>query len=161
VLTPITETHLPAIWAWAEREDLAEFFRRFPPLHLWRAPAQAMHVLGACSLIADGERLLGLACLASVDMQSKNAELGVLVDKQAGASAKDAVAACSELADYAFDYLGLERLYARTMQGRRNIGRLLSLYGFKREGTLRNSLFWNGSFYNEELFSLLSSERKQ
>lgn len=60
--------------------------------------------------------------------------------------------------EYAFERLGLNRLYGSSMIGHKdsnNIGRLLL---WTREGVMRQAVFKNGKFYDEAIGSILKSE---
>lgn len=60
--------------------------------------------------------------------------------------------------EYAFERLGLNRLYGSSIIGHKdsnNIGKLLL---WTREGILRQAIFKNGKFYDESIGSILKSE---
>lgn len=59
---------------------------------------------------------------------------------------------------YAFTQLDVNRVEAEVMQGNMASERLLIKLGFMREGLLRQWMYWNGSYYDMTMFSLLRSE---
>lgn len=143
------------IIAWSKDPELREYFRRHPPSHLWGHAAAA--IFSGASGIYVGDECVGLAHLFNIDARNRHAEIGVMIDaSKVPKRARVAVAAMRAVADYAFDYLGLNKLYAQILPHRDDLVRLLSTYGFKHEGVLRDESFFEGRFHDEIRMSLLA-----
>ena len=88
---------------------------------------------------------------------NRSAELGVLVDpdeqrKGYGSEGLEL------LSSYLFHYRGLNKVYAQTAAFNMGAIKLLEKLGFKKDATLRDHYFWDGSFYNGMIYSLLLFE---
>jgi len=59
---------------------------------------------------------------------------------------------------YAFDSLDLQRIEAEVMPGNLASEKVLAKNGFKREGLLKRSMYWNGKYFDINLFALLQSD---
>jgi len=158
-LAPIGPEHSAQLVRWSEDLELKEYFRRYPPSMQWINNVPA--AFASAYAIYDEDELVGVACLANVDLQSRKAEIGVMIDSEKRAKrAKPCVAAMKLVAEYAFDYLGLNKLYALVLPHRDDLARLLSMYGFKEEGLLRDNLFWEGRYHDEVIMGLTRSHYK-
>ena len=59
---------------------------------------------------------------------------------------------------FGFETLAINRIEAEVMQGNIASEKVLSKAGFKKEGILREWMYWNGQHYDMTMFSLLQSE---
>lgn len=66
--------------------------------------------------------------------------------------------ALREVIDYAFDTLEVNRIEAEVMQGNKASDILLGKAGFRKEGILREWMYWNNQHYDMTMFSLLKSD---
>jgi len=60
--------------------------------------------------------------------------------------------------EYAFDSLDLKRVEAEVMPGNLASEKVLEKNGFKREGLLKRSMYWDGKYFDINLFALLQSD---
>ncbi len=142
---------------WASDPLLKEYFRRYPPSHIWAHCVRDVFP-GSHIIVVDDEPV-GLASLFNIDSISKKAEIGILVDpNKCPNRAKIAVQAMRQVVEYAFDYIGLNKLYCYILPHRDDLRLLLGLYGFKQEGELKEHLFWEGSYHDELLMGLLKKD---
>ena len=68
--------------------------------------------------------------------------------------------ALREIIGFGFDKLEINRIEAEVMQGNIASEKVLSKLGFKKEGVLRNWMYWNEKYYDMTMFSLLRSENE-
>jgi len=68
--------------------------------------------------------------------------------------------ALSTIIDYGFTKLEINRIEAEVMQGNVLSEKVLTKLNFRKEGVLREWLFWNNKHYDMTMFSLLKNERK-
>lgn len=60
--------------------------------------------------------------------------------------------------NFGFNQLEINRIEAEVMQGNENSERLLLKLNFKKEGVLRQWMFWNDKHYDMSMFSLLKRD---
>jgi RimJ/RimL family protein N-acetyltransferase len=105
---------------------------------------------------ADG-RLVGTCTLAHLDEDHRRAELGfALARTEQGKGYMRA--ALPALLDFAFERLGLHRVYADTDPRNERSIRALERLGFRREGLLREHYLVHGEAQDGVLYGLLRSE---
>ena len=66
--------------------------------------------------------------------------------------------ALSEIVNFGFDTLEINRIEAEVMQGNVASERVLSKLGFTKEGILRDWMYWNNKHYNMVMYSLLKND---
>jgi len=66
--------------------------------------------------------------------------------------------ALSQIVDYGFNEIGVNRIEAEVMQGNVASERVLQKLGFCREGILRDWAYWNNKHYDMTMFSLLKKD---
>lgn len=113
---------------------------------------------GAQFLVCHDERPVGFVTLYDLDWRARNAEISYLIrpTEQGQGYATEAVDICL---GYAFDELGLEKVYAVVREGNEGSIQVLEKFGFQQEGILRNQIYSDGVFKDEYRFGLLASER--
>lgn len=67
--------------------------------------------------------------------------------------------ALGKVVSFAFERLEVNRIEAEVMQGNIASDKLLSKAGFRKEGILREWMYWNNRYYDMTMFSLLKSDR--
>lgn len=161
MLRAATKDDLKQIRAWGKDPAFEEFFRRCPPAATWPTDDQLFTWFQAAHVIEQGEHPVGLVQLFNFDTLNRRAEIGVMVDPDTVDRRLVASEACYAIGEYAFGYLGLERVICHVLAHRNGLAQLLTLNGFKEEGLLRNNCFWKGEFHDERLFALLKQDFKK
>ena len=102
---------------------------------------------------------VGLIRYFGYNALNRSAELGLLVDpdEQRQGYGTDAV---KVLANFLFDYRGLNKVYAQTAGFNEGAVALLKGLGFKRDAVLRDHFFYRGVFHEGYIYSLLLFERQ-
>ena len=104
-------------------------------------------------------RSIGTIGLSNVDRQNLRAEYGILVG-DADARGKGYAREASELIlRYAFDQLGLHRVYLHSFADNAAAVRLYKRVGFRLEGTLRHHVLKRGVFRDVVVMAMLQHER--
>lgn len=102
--------------------------------------------------------LIGLTLLKEINLINRSAEFAIYIGdadyRGKGLSAE----ACRETLSFGFLKLGLNRVFLKVLAGNEPAIKLYQRIGFVQEGTLRKSVFKNGMFLDELLFSMLKSE---
>lgn len=104
-------------------------------------------------------KTIGVIMLFDIDSKNGTAELGhkimaSLEDRIRG----DIECAVKAMLTYAFDYLRLNCVYCRTIEGNVFAEKLLKKVGFEMEGVLRQRIFQEGKFIDMHSFSLLKAD---
>ena len=66
--------------------------------------------------------------------------------------------ALSEILNFGFEMLGINRIEAEVMQGNASSERVLEKLGFTNEGVLRDWMYWNEKHYDMTMFALLRKD---
>ena len=80
------------------------------------------------------------------DLQSESWNKGIMTE------------ALSAVLNFGFNQLEINRIEAEVMPGNENSEKLLLKLNFKKEGVLRQWMFWNDKHYDMSMFSLLKSD---
>lgn len=107
----------------------------------------------------ENDKMIGWTCLTNIHYINRSAEAGAIVigDKDY----RDGFAWIETylfLYDYAFERLGLNRVYGESLLGHKVSNFAEDLMFMKREGILRNASFKNGKFYDVCIASILKEE---
>lgn len=134
------------------KDDVAKWVRS-------KMPHNPYEVYWAICPKEEPEKIIGYAQLTEIHFINSSANFsGILIgdkDYQDGFAWLETYLFIME---YAFERLGLNRLYGSSIIGHKdsnNIGKLLL---WTREGILRQAIFKNGKFYDESIGSILKSE---
>lgn len=110
------------------------------------------------TILYNGEPV-GVIGLLSIDKRNGKAEyyitLGAPEAKGRGVASK----ASSLLLDYAFDVLGLNRVYLFTESENTRAQKLFSRVGFVSEGLFRDDLFSRGRYVDRLAYSVIAKDR--
>lgn len=89
---------------------------------------------------------------------NRSVEFGLMVgpDFTNKGYAKEAV---SLLLNYLFNFLNMNKVYATTSSNNANAVKLLESLSFKKDGTLREHHFYNGTYYDQLHYSKLKSDK--
>jgi len=100
----------------------------------------------------------GVAGVTYINWQHRTGELSLYLSPNAEGDLPSGTAIIKTLCAYAFEDLGLNRVFGETFE--RNTAALLNLKecGFVTEGTLRETYYKNGAFINSVIQSLLRSD---
>jgi len=116
---------------------------------------------------ADGA-LIGFGMVAAIDMLHRRCLIGITIGETAAWGQGYGREALEATLDYCFNALNLNRIVAEIYCFNERSIRLFEGLGFKREGTLRQSVWKNGQFWDDCLYALLrddwerrASERKK
>jgi RimJ/RimL family protein N-acetyltransferase len=104
-------------------------------------------------------KTIGMVSLTDIDWKNRTASINYKVYASLEDRIKgDIFDGSMALLNYAFNELGLNCIYAKTIIG--NIFSLKLQYklGFKKEGEIRERIYKNGKFHNQIVTSLLKSE---
>ena len=102
--------------------------------------------------------LLGIVNLSGIDWTSHTAEIGVAIVDPAVRGRGLGTQTLTLMLNYAFEQMGLRRVFARVMSENDPSLRLFDKLGFTREGVMREHVARDGRFLDMILFGLLKNE---
>lgn len=107
----------------------------------------------------DTDRLIGWACLTNIHYINSSAETGAIVIGDPEYNDGFAwVETILFLFEYAFERLGLNRVYGESLLGHRISNFVEGLMFMTREGVFRQAAFKNGRFYDVSYAAILKDE---
>ena len=157
-LLPLAKNHLVYLKKWQQdrriqrtcsHERLKEIIAQF------RKPTQERYDLVICD---ENETPIGLVSLFDICRIVGQGELAKLLGNPDALGAGYAREASALLLAFAFERLGLERIYLRTKGFNLHNIKLNERLGFRFEGILRSSYRLNGELIDVVLMSMLSTE---
>lgn len=103
---------------------------------------------------------VGLVGLLGIDNTNKKAEYYVCLGEQDAKGKGIAKIASKLLIKYAFEEIGLNKIYLYTEEENVSGQKLFERLGFKKEGLLMQDLIYNGRIINRYVYGLLKEEYK-
>lgn len=147
-LTPITEADAH----WIAEKLLDETERKY----VFSEPLNPS-LPGCVAVIRlEDDTPVGWAELSHIDMINRKANFGISIPESKGRGLSFAVG--RKMFDRAFNELGLNKIYMRIAVTNKAACKLAERFGFKLEGTERESAFMNGKFEDVAVYGLLNSE---
>ena len=107
----------------------------------------------------ESDKMIGYASLVNIHYINSSAETGALMI--ADPNFNDGIAWIESvlfLFEYAFERLGLNRVYGKSLVGHKTSNTLGPLMYMEVEGTLRQAAYKNGKFYDLQYVGLLKDE---
>ena len=118
-------------------------------------PYQVWWAICAC----DTDKCIGYACLVNIHYINSSAETGAILigdpDYNDGYAWIESV---YHMFEYAFENLGLNRVYGESLVGHQMSNRIGALMFMKTEGVLRQAAYKNGRFYDLQMDAILKEE---
>tara|TARA_B100000963_G_scaffold359398_1_gene386646 strand:- start:1186 stop:1746 length:561 start_codon:yes stop_codon:yes gene_type:complete len=101
---------------------------------------------------------VGTVSLHNIDYVNSNADFGIYVAEKKENNKGVGTAASIMTLDFAFNAMGLNRVGLEVISNNLNAIHMYKKIGFVNEGVKRNYYFMNGSFFDVNCMSILSSE---
>ena len=109
--------------------------------------------------LRESDEMIGYLGIININWRNRNAEWGgIIIGGKDLWSQGYATEAARLMLEHVFFELGLHRFYGFWLEENAASIRMGEKLGFKREGTLRDSVFKNNRFHNQVLLSLLKKE---
>ena len=145
--------HLRPFMHWAVPDYSAESAKEFIRASI-ASTTDGSHL--GLGIFKDGN-FIGSIGYVKLDWTSRKTEIGYWIDK--AEEGKGIISeACRVLIDYAFGDLGMNRIEIRCSAENRRSAAIPELFGFKKEGVLRQSEFRNGRLHDFVIYGLLADE---
>jgi len=159
-LRPATRADRPLLEAWSTERDIRQTFSKEHLAGILARLSGPADPEGDLPLLLCDEqgKGMGLFCLLGIDEQVGQAEMTKLVGDPAARGKGYAAEATKVVLAYAFDQLGLRRVYLKTSGANFHNIRLNEAVGFKFEGILRQSHLLAGKLVDVATMSILAHE---
>jgi RimJ/RimL family protein N-acetyltransferase len=160
MLVPLDQTHVVATRTWANDPELARLMDRARPVSEdeHRAWFDSLQSREDCRYFAvmEGVSHVGNVWLWAIDSRHRKAEIRIVIGA-AGARGRGVGAQAIDLVSrYAFERLGLHRVYAYVLALNPRARRAFEKAGFALEGTLRDDRSVGEGFVDSYLLSRLA-----
>ena len=109
-------------------------------------------------IIKDQDQHIGNCGLHSIDYVNRNAEFGIMIGEKDQWGNGYAPEAARLIIDYGFKQLGMHRIFLHVYSHNERAQRAYEKVGFIPEGTMRESYFHDGRYYDNLIMSILESE---
>jgi RimJ/RimL family protein N-acetyltransferase len=167
-LRAIEEGDLAQLLIWRNRPELRRYFREYRELNSTQQrqwfdskvngdPATRMFAI----IHKDTDTLLGAAGLCYIDWVNRTADFSIYIGHE-GLYIDDNLApdAATAMIGYAFDELGLNRLWSEIYAFDTAKTRFFDKLGFKLDGLHRQTHWAEGAWHDSLYFSLLASDKR-
>ena len=108
--------------------------------------------------IVKSKTLIGLTLLKDINLINRCAEFAVYIGEAKERGKGYAKEATIKTLDFAFNNLGLKRVFLKVLTDNDSAIYLYEKCGFRKEGILRKSIFKNGGYKDELIMSILQNE---
>lgn len=159
-LVPLDQTHLALTRAWANDAELARLMDRARPVaedehRAWFAGLQGREDCRYFAVVERGVHV-GNVWLWGIDTRHQKAEIRIVIG-DAGARGRGVGTRAIDLVSrYAFEQLGLHRVYAYVLALNPRARRAFEKAGFSLEGTLRDDRSVGDEYVDSYLLSRLA-----
>lgn len=113
-------------------------------------------VLAIC--LRSNDKYIGNIILKDINWRYRSAQEAILIGDKEEWGKGYATEAIFECLNYAFNEMGMERVWSLVLDSNDASLKLHQKCGYTREGRLRNSVFKGGRFHDQVLFSILREE---
>ena len=115
-------------------------------------------VLTFAILLLPEYELIGVTSLSKINWRNRNAELAIFIGKKELWSKGLGSEALVLLLDYAFNVLGLNKVYLRVFEYNERAIKSYLKVGFRIVGRLRQQRLWGGKYWDEIIMDILAEE---
>ena len=163
-LRPIEEGDTETVLRWRNSPDVKKYFIYrediTPEEHgRWlREKVQKGKVAQFIIYLCEGDIPVGSVYMQSIDHKHKNAEYGIFIGEEAARGHGCGTDAARLAIKYAFDVLGLHKLYLRVFSDNERAIRSYERAGFVTEGVMRDDVCIDGKFYDVTRMAILKGE---
>lgn len=153
------------IHQWRNQEDIRQNFSSIPLFtstineQNWvEARITDKNSVSCAICIKETDEFIGCIFLNEIDYHNRIGHIPVFIGEMKYRGQGFATDARILMLKYAFFDRGLERIWAKVIEGNAAAVRMLEKSGFQKEGLLRKSCFRNGHFVNEIYLGVLKED---
>lgn len=163
-LRPLERDDAPTLLPWVNDPDVIATLRMYTPKNLQdelefieRASQSDTEIILGIAL-KESDKLIGSTGLHGIDWKNRHSELGIIIGDKTEWGKGYGTEATRLMVNYAFEILGMHRVWLRVYEYNHRAIRAYEKAGFVREGVLREDRYHNGRFFHTIVMGLLRSE---
>ncbi len=165
-LRALTQEDIKTTIRWNNKDDIKFFYAGHPfPVNIEMETEWYKKILTSnfpttvfgIELIEGGE-LIGLSFLKNIDLINRKAEFAIFIGSDSERGKGYSHEATILTLNFAFNDLGINRVYLFVMNNNTPAIKLYKKAGFSEEGHLIKSVFKNGNFYDEIVMGILKEK---
>jgi len=165
-LRALTKNDLEKTFYWHNLEDIRDFYSGHPfPVNKEMEEKWYEKILYSNIPvtvfgieIVEEKKLIGITVLKDINLINSNAEFAIYIGDKDERGKGYSKYATFETLNYAFNKIGLQRIFLKVLTENVNAIKLYKQCHFVEEGILRNAVYKNGKFLNELYMSILKEE---
>jgi RimJ/RimL family protein N-acetyltransferase len=166
VLRALTESDIQTTLNWNNQRDLKNMYAGHPfPVNIemereWYNKIIKSNIpttVFGIELIKE-QKLIGLTILKNINLIHRKAEFAIFIGDINERGKRYSKEATLQTLSFAFNQLGLNRIYLFVQSNNEAAIKLYEKTGFQIEGELRNSVYKNGLFINEIVMGILKED---
>jgi RimJ/RimL family protein N-acetyltransferase len=157
------------LWEWRNRPEVRKMYSGHPfyvnpekeKLWLQKVLTSDYPLVVMGIEIAEKEQLIGITSLKDINYIHRSAEYAIFMIDKVYENRWYLLHAYFQTLSFAFNDMGLNRLWAKIYEYNKKAQSLIKYGGFIEEGVLRQSIYKDGKYINEVLLSILREEWDQ
>lgn len=159
-LRALTAKDAETTWQWRNRDEIQYFFAGHPfPVNYekeakWLESTLLQNTPHTYFGVESDGKLVGITSLRNIDQLNRQAEFAIFIIETRGIG-QDAT---NQTLNFAFQDLGLERVWLKVMTDNAPAIKLYQKCGFVEEGIMRKSVFKKGQFVDQIMMAILREE---
>jgi UDP-4-amino-4,6-dideoxy-N-acetyl-beta-L-altrosamine N-acetyltransferase len=159
-LRALTAKDAETTWQWRNRDEIQYFFAGHPfPVNYekeakWLESTLLQNTPHTYFGVESDGKLVGITSLRNIDQLNRQAEFAIFIIETRGIGQE----ATNQTLNFAFQDLGLERVWLKVMADNAPAIKLYQKCGFVEEGILRKSVFKKGQFIDQIMMAILREE---
>lgn len=165
-LRALTIEDLPKTLVWHNQEDISDLYSGHPfPVNTEMERRWYEKILTSNFPVTvfgveliEHKLLIGITVLKDINLINRSAEIAIYIGDKKYRGKGFSKEATLETLHFGFYKLGLNRIFLKVLNDNKIAIKLYESIGFRKEGTLRESVFKNNCFKNEIVYGILKSE---
>jgi len=161
----LEEKDLPKLRDWRNSDHVKRTTREYRLLNMFNQKSwfDSLHKSNPPCDIMFGvmnkkQVLIGVCGLTYINWKNRNSEISIYLDHKNWQRTKEARDVLKLLMTYAFEELGLHKIYAEIYNFVSDTVDLYKSLGFHKDGIIRDNVWRNGKWWDSYIYSMLDSE---
>ena len=165
-LSPINSEDLETYVKWMNDIEVAKYIKQNTNLISLEAEKEYLEKASQekynfAIVLNDNDELIGNISLSKLDSINKTAELGIFIGEENNKSKGFGTEAIKLLLDYGFNQLNLNNIMLKLIGFNERALKCYKKTGFKQFGVWKESLYFNGTYYDEIFMNVLKKDFKK
>jgi len=166
ILRALTKEDAKKSWLWRNYEEIRYFYSGHPfyvnqekeEEWILNISKSDLPLVSFGIVEIETQTLIGMAFLKDVNLIHRRAEYAFFIGDESAKGKGHAKEVTKKIIYFAFSNLNINRLFLKVQEDNSKAIKLYESLSFKMEGLLRESVFKNGRYLNELVYSVLKSE---